>query len=190
MLGDFPHNSGYENLGFCLGERFYDDSGISTREVFKLKGVPEVPANTCAIHFRGTDFHTWNPRSILKTQYYCDSIEEVRNEVSSFILFTDDITLESYVEAKDYLEKKGISFALGENTNDRNNYVQDFATMSECDHIISSPSTYSICAGFIGVPKKIIHSKEWVEYRASEGDKFWYDLYQGGNDDYKLWRLL
>jgi len=190
MLGTPPRNQSYENLGFCLGEKFYDDSGLSTRDVFKLKTVPEVPSNTCAIHFRGTDFHTWNPQSILKSQYYCDSIDEIKDEVSNFILFTDDADLESYKNVKDYLTKGKHTFSLGTNTADRNNFVSDFFVMSACDYIISSPSTYGICAGFIGKQKKIIHSKEWVEYRVAKEDKFWCDLYDGGNDDYKLWRMI
>ena len=62
--------------------------------------------------------------------------------------------------------------------------------MSECDYIISSPSTFCICAGFIGRQKQIIHSKDWVEYRLSKDDKFWIDLNNGGNEDYSLYRLI
>ena len=69
-------------------------------------------------------------------------------------------------------------------------YIEDFTTMSQCDIIISSPSTYCISAGFIGKEKKIIHSKEWLDYRVEEDDKFWVDLYNGGNEDYKLWKMV
>ena len=62
--------------------------------------------------------------------------------------------------------------------------------MAECDYIISSPSTFCICAGFVGRQKKIIHSKKWLENRIKVGDKFWVDLYNGGNEDYSIWRLV
>ena len=62
--------------------------------------------------------------------------------------------------------------------------------MSECDYIISSPSTFCICAGFMGKHKKIIHSENWVKDRVNKVDKFWYDLYNGGNEDYSLYKLI
>jgi len=62
--------------------------------------------------------------------------------------------------------------------------------MTECDYIISSPSTFCISAGFVGKNKKIIHSKDWIEKRVSVNDKFWTDLKSGGNDDYSTWRIL
>ena len=85
---------------------------------------------------------------------------------------------------------ENIFYYVGENTHDRTKYIEDFTTMSQCDIIISSPSTYCISAGFIGKEKKIIHSKEWLDYRVEEDDKFWVDLYNGGNEDYKLWKMV
>ena len=79
---------------------------------------------------------------------------------------------------------------MGDNTSNRSNYINDFSTMTESDYLISSPSTFAISAGFIGKKKKIIHSQEWVEYRVEAADKFWCDLYTGGNEDYKLWKLI
>ena len=81
-------------------------------------------------------------------------------------------------------------FSFGENTSDRRNYLNDFSVMSECDWIISSPSTFCICAGMVGKEKKIILSKKWVENRKSKNDKFWTELSNGGNNNYKLWELI
>ena len=152
----------------------------------KLKEKPTVLKSTCAIHFRGTDFHQWNPNAVLGFDYYYDSIEEVRGLVDSFALFTDDPNLPSVTMVKEHLSSQGINFTEG----GRENYINDFSFMSECDYIISSPSTFCICAGFIGKQKKIIHSKNWVEDRASKNDKFWVDLLNGGNEDYSIWRLI
>jgi hypothetical protein len=191
ILGDYPPTERYESFKFCLGDKFFEESGISTREVFKLKRKPELPEKVCAIHFRGTDFHEWNPESILKSEYYCDSIDIIKNEASSFILFTDDVNLKSYKNVMKFLEKNNLKFFLGHNTGNRDNYVDDFSIMSECEWIISSPSTFCISAGFIGKKKKIIHSKEWVSSRNEKHDKFWCDLMAaGGNEDYKIWRLV
>lgn len=190
MLGTFPPNEKYTTLDFCLGDKFYSDDKTKTRDIFKLKNIPNVPADTCAIHFRGSDFFTWNPKSILNVEYYYDSIDIIKDKIKNFVLFTDDENLKSYNEIKNFLEKNNINFFVGDNTSNRQNYINDFSYMSECDWIISSPSTFCICAGFIGKKKNIIHSKEWVEYRIESEDKFWIDLYNGGNDNYKLWRTV
>ena len=190
MLGTYYSDEEYQIFNFCLGEKFFIDSGVSTREVFKLKHSPIVPSKTCAIHFRGTDFHSWNPKSILKGEYYCDSIDLIKDKVSKFVLFTDDVNLKSFVEAKNHLDSINAVYFFGENNANRQNYINDFSYMTECDWIISSPSTYGVCAGFIGKNKKIIHSKEWLEYRIHAEDKFWCDLSNGGNKDYELWRIV
>lgn len=177
---------GGNSLGFCLGEKFYTYNGLPTRDVFKLKEKPIFSETTCAIHFRGTDFHQWNPNAVLGFDYYYDSIQEVKDAVDTFILFTDDQGLSSITATSEYLSSQDINFTVAS----AENYINDFSFMSECDYIISSPSTFCICAGFIGKKKKIIHSKNWVEDRANRNDKFWVDLLNGGNDDYSIWRLL
>ena len=190
LLGSYLPNENYEVFSFCLAEKFYSYNKLSTRDVFKLKKIPSIKSDTCAVHFRGTDFHAWNPKSILKSQYYCDSIEEVKDQVSFFNLYTDDINLKSYKDIKNLLKSENISFSICESKVRTQHYINDFSSMSECDYIISSPSTFCISAGVVGKVKKIIHSKEWVMDRVEKKDKFWVDLYNGGNDDYKLWRLI
>tara|TARA_R110000796_G_scaffold239892_2_gene360718 strand:+ start:700 stop:1395 length:696 start_codon:yes stop_codon:yes gene_type:complete len=190
LLGKPEYNEECEVLDFCLGDQFYKYNNLSTREVFRLKNKPSVKDNTCAIHFRGTDFHSWNPDSILSPKYYYDAIEKIVDQVSNFILFTDDKTLESYVNVIKLLDKYGIEFIIGENVSNRSHYINDFATMSECDWIISSPSTFCITSGFIGKSKNIIHSKEWIKNRIDNEDKFWKDLYNGGNQNYSLWEVI
>tara|TARA_Y100001963_G_C6741248_1_gene429076 strand:+ start:579 stop:1298 length:720 start_codon:yes stop_codon:yes gene_type:complete len=190
MLGSYMPGAPYQNFPFCLGEKLYDYDGISTREVFKLKNPPQVQNGVCAIHFRGTDFHQWNPDSILDSKYYLESIEEVKDSASGFILFTDDQQLPSYQKVLAFIKDEKLSYLTGDNMADRNYYMKDFSIMSECDYIISSPSTFGIAAGLIGKHKKIIHSKKWVLDRVSREDKFWVDLHAGGNEDYSLWRLV
>jgi|TARA_R110002020_G_scaffold72542_6_gene186651 hypothetical protein len=190
LLGKPELNEEYEVLNFCLGDRFYKYNNLSTREVFKLKKKPRVKDNTCAVHFRGTDFHSWNPDSILDSQYYYDAIEKVVDQVSDFILFTDDESLRSYANVIELLDRHGVDFKTGENVSNRSHYIKDFAIMSECDWIISSPSTFCITSGFIGKSKKIIHSKKWIKNRIDKEDVFWKDLYNGGNQNYSLWEVI
>ena len=188
--GDMLNGSqiGNHSLNLCLGERFFEWGSVSTRSIFELKEKPQVENNSTAIHFRGTDFFQWNPNAVLNEEYYLNAIDEVPSE--TFYLFTDDQNLTSYKSVVQHLEKKSKKIVVGVNTANREHYIQDFCTMSECDYIISSPSTYCICAGFVGKKKKIIHSKNWVGDRVNNEDKFWIDLYDGGNEDYSIWRLI
>ena len=160
LLGEPEYNEECEVLDFCLGDQFYKYN------------------------------NSWNPDSILSPQYYYDAIEKIVDQVSSFILFTDDDSLESYANVIKLLDKYGIEFIIGENVSNRSRYINDFATMSECDWIISSPSTFCITSGFIGKSKNIIHSKEWIKNRIDNEDKFWKDLYDGGNQNYSLWEVI
>lgn len=191
LLGEYPAAQGtYDKFRFCLGERFFERALLSSREVFRLKCEPDVPPNTCAVHFRGTDFGSWNPGAILDVQYYIDGIRSVSSDIDHFFLFTDDVSLASYKESVAFVEGQQKNIYFGENSSDRGRYGHDFSVMACCDYIISSPSTYSICAGFIGKKKRIIHSSEWVRGRVAVGDKFWVDLIKGGNDDYSIWKLV
>ena len=122
--------------------------------------------------------------------YYMNALSEIENDVQSFYIFTDDETLLSYKTVVEYLKQNNRKVIFGENTSNRNNYIKDFSTISECDYIISSPSTYRIAAGFIGKDKKIIHSENWIHNRVDADDKFWVDLNNGGNSDYSIWRLI
>jgi hypothetical protein len=119
-----------------------------------------------------------------------NGIEETKSDIDTYALFTDDYSLESYGEVEKYLKENNLNFFLGKNTSDRRNYISDFSIMTECDYIISSPSTFCISAGFVGKEKKIIHSKKWIEQRVEADDKFWMDLQSGGNENYTAWRIL
>ena len=190
LLGQYPPQQPYEIAQLALGEQFFHYSDLSTREIFKLIDKPLVESNTCAIHFRGTDFHSWNPNAILDYEYYSNSVDQIKDSIVAFRLFTDDNNLESYKKIKNKLDNEGLIYTEGQNTHDRQYYIEDFASMTECDHIISSPSTFCICAGFIGNVKKIIHCKKWVMDRSEKNDKFWIDLLNGGNNNYSVWRFI
>ena len=188
MLGERSH--GGMDLKPCLGELFFEVHVISTRDIFRLKMPVTVPEKTVAVHFRGTDFFQWNPDAVLEEEYYLNAIELLKNEVNHFVIFTDDESLPSYNKVRNYLNDHNISYDRGENDLDRSMYIDDFNKMCACDYIISSPSTYCICAGFIGKEKKIIHSEKWLKDRLDAEDKFWFDLNGGGNKDYSIWRLV
>jgi hypothetical protein len=180
----------YESFPLVLGEKFFCEKFLDSRSLFVLKDKVSLPLCNCAVHFRGTDFHTWNRDSILSPSYYLSALEEIMEKVDCFYLFTDDEGLASYQEVKDFLQGRNKEYRTGENTSDRKRFASDFITMSNCDYMISSPSTFCISAGFIGKKKRIIHSKKWILSRVQKCDPFWVGLYEGGNENYKLWKTF
>ena len=184
LSGDF------ETLSPCLGEKFFEKNPLNSVKTFQLNSQSELIEKKCSIHFRGTDFHTWNPDSILPHEYYISAIEEISGEVDNFVLLTDDQNLESYKKTLEFLESRKICYSKGENTSDRERFKTDFVTMCGSDFIISSPSTFCISAGFSHKRKKIIHSKSWITSRILQRDNFWVNLWEGGNDNYKIWKTF
>jgi hypothetical protein len=180
----------------CLLELFNVYDSVSTFDIFKLK-LDNIQENKVfvGIHFRGTDFKLWDEKAILSFEYYKNSIDFVINEIKNdfiFMLFTDDSDLISYNQTIDYLNKNNIDYKFG----NINNFNEDFYMLSQCDYIISTPSTFCITAAFCGKKnKKIIHSYEFVvDYKNNSDyfrDKFWKYLTSTNNHkDYKLYKLI
>ena len=180
-------------LDFCLGSKYHEFKTISTRDIFVLKNNPEPYYRTCSIHIRETDFHSWMPEAVdigQRVGYYQNSILELKDHVDKFIIFTDDPTsfrIKEIIESLEYHKKE---YSFGDNTSDRSKFANDFIEMSRCEYMISSPSTFNIVAGMTGIHKKIIHSKDWINYRRENNDLFWMRLVDSSDDDYKVWRLV
>ena len=173
-----------------LGEAFFENGTVPVKSFVDVSDTVDLPPDTVGIHFRGRDFFEWNPEAVLSSEYYTNAINEVwKDGASHFILFTDQ-ELPAYLEVKKYLEENDLPYTEGKNDSDRSMFAEDFKTMASCDYIISSPSTFCITAGMLGIKKKILHSKEWVEKQINNDDKFWIELYNGGNEDYSIWKLV
>jgi hypothetical protein len=181
-----------------LGEVFYDyiftnpNNIINIKSDFCISNLDNAEGiKNIAIHFRGTDFEAWNKEAILDLDYYMNAIdyciEYFQENKIVFHIFTDDLKLNTYMETQKNLDKKGINYKLGEYSKEA---IYDFYTMSICDVIISSPSTFSIWAGILGNEKKIIHSASWIENRINANDKFWIDFDNSNCETYKLWRKI
>lgn len=174
-----------------LGEMFFWFDDLDTAEIFKLtKKAALINGMThIAVHFRGRDFRQWDPRAILSSDYYIGAIKKCLTALpgSEVHLYTDDRTLESFDSVWNYLRCSHIVHEFGH----IGDPYRDFAEMTECDAIVSSPSTFAIAAGFIGKKNKLItHSKEWLAYKVGDKDPFWVDLVNGGNKNYRLWEDL
>jgi hypothetical protein len=203
-----------DDPAYCLHNVFYKLTKSDAREFLKIKDIyrknlPQEKVNV-GIHFRGTDIlgaDGNHGREIHYPKYYADSIELVEGDFENthYYLCTDDLTFNSFIETLQFLKDKNLNFSLGNDSD----YLGDFATLSECDILISSSSTFVVSAGFIGKEdKKIIHSKDWINKNLNHEhwhktpdtqnvrqqqisfDNFWVDLYNGGNEFYKSWRLV
>jgi len=176
-------------LSVILADMFYWLDDMNTREIFKVKNPPDLgPGKHVALHFRGTDYFSWDPRAILPVDFYFKGIREIKNVLPDavFHLFTDDHRLDSYRQVTAFLRGENLSYVFG---NIANPY-EDFKAMTECDAIISAPSSYSTTAGFIGKEKLIVQSAQWINYKIEEKDPFWIGLINGGNKNYHLWKAL
>jgi hypothetical protein len=178
----------------ALGELFYKFDNISTFDIFKIKDDLKQNLDNNYVHvslhlLSSKKLFEWDPVSVLPLKYYTDSIDFIKDEYSSkkikFHVFVNDDTYDVYHKVIKYLKDDEI--ILG-NVND---YIKDFLVISECDIIVMPPSTYSISASFCGKKnKKTIHSKQWMDYSISNNDIFWVDLNNGGNDNFKLWKII
>lgn len=132
------------------------------------------------LHFRGTDFKEWNDLAVLPTEYYLNAINYILKTVDGdagrvrWLMFTDDNCFSTYCDTLKFLQDKGFDFVAGDAGN---HAMEDFCRLSQCDYIVSSPSTFAIMAAIMGKEnKKIIHNRKWVTSCSQKGEAFWKDI--------------
>lgn len=172
-----------------LGEFFRESSYRSWEEVLN---IPFQGANrgseikNVALHFRGTDFATWDPQSILGSKYYLDSIKLILETVSfkemKFLLVTDDVNHEN---VRELVSKTPVPLEII--NSDANS---DFKTLLNADVIVHSASTFSFWAAMLGATTMNVYPKSWIEYKLSTKDKFWSDYYYHGFRGKKIETLV
>lgn len=191
----------------CIHNTFLNVTKTDPRNFLELKD--EYKSNLSddiihiGIHFRGNDIIIAdgnNGREIHEFKYYKNSIDYITHKSFLdngirinlltnnylFILCTDDLTFNSYIKTKEYLENNKYNFKLGPSTqNLKNHYIYDWSILSECDILINSSSTFCITAGFIGKKNKyIIHSKDWIDKNIKHIP--WNNNITGYIEDYKI----
>mgnify|MGYP003624323552 FL=1 len=213
-LSMFSSDTEYVIDSYCLHNAFWKVTQQDPRTFLRIrpefkKSLPDDSINI-GIHLRGTDIlgaDGNHGREIHFPKYYKDSIDiiEAEFENTKYYVCTDDINFISYTETIKHLEERGCSYETG----DVHNHFTDFATLSECDVLVASSSTFVVCAGFLGKDnKKIIHSQDWIQKNLNHEpwhqkpdpesvrkmqisfDNFWNVLYNGGNKFYKVWRWI
>jgi len=200
-----------DDPAYCLHNVFYKLTKQDPRTFLTIKDKYKKEFQDdnmhVGIHIRGGDVITADQgKEIHEFEFYKDSIELVESEFADthYHVCTDDLTFNSFIETVQFLKDKNLNFSLGNDSD----YFGDFATLSECDVLIASSSTFVVCAGFIGKEdKKIIHSQKWIKRNLDHTswnntqcentrkwqisfDNFWKDLYNGGNQFYQAWRFM
>lgn len=176
-----------------LGEYFFQITQENPAQFFPTLSVDstsDVDSNfQVAMHFRGGDFRNWNPASILSHDYYLNAfdylVSEFPSKEISLKIFTDEIAMDSLQRVRKSLAKSvKIEIFCSPNP------IDDLRLMAQSKAIISSPSTFAIWAGILSNKSKIIHSKDWVMYRANVGDVFWANIKNGGGEYYEIAKLI
>ena len=182
-----------------LGESFFAYCFADPNDFVKIKAEHQdlkLPAGddviNIGLHFRGGDFAAWDTQAILPADYYISALQSCLTESASrkiyLHIFTDDEKLESYIKTKEFIG--GLSVADVSYGDRQGEPIRDLYRMSQCDILISSPSTFAIWGGILGRRKRIIHSRVWLDYAIAKSDRFWQELAAGGNEYYKLWKTF
>lgn len=214
---EFSRNVSCTIDGTVLHNFFYKLTKINPRKIFKIKEKfkPTFPNGSInvGVHFRGGDkLRINNGREIHSIDYYIKGINEILNDsrIDFIHVCTDDISFGPYKKFIDYIKNNvSVKLKFGPSING-GPHIKDFAVLSECDYILSNSSTYPVCAGFIGKEnKKIVHSLDWIKKNLPEThvkwgtynekypktywdgfDDFWIQVYKGGNDFYRAWKII
>ncbi len=179
-----------------LGEVFFDYLFYPPEEFIKIKDKFKVDFNfgtenktVVGLHFRGTDFKAWNENASLKFEYYKAAIDfclqELKENNLVFVIFTDDLKFDTFTKTVDCLKSLNVEYYISDN---RRSAIYDLYQMSQCDILVSSPSTFAIFAGILGKNKKIIHAKSWLDYAVAQNDTFWVKLLKSESQYYSIWK--
>jgi hypothetical protein len=212
-LGHFPPDLDYTIGPYCIHNVFWQVSKRDPREFFEINDKYRVELSKekthVGIHLRGTDIiedDGNHGREVHPPDYYKRAIDFVEENSDNTIyhICTDDRTFPSYKETIAYLDEKGLPYELGSTEQ-----FVDFSTLTECDIIIATSSTFVVCAAMIGKKdKKVIHWEGWknlcvnhVPWHKVEDpphirewqmsfDNFWVNLFTEETPYYNLWRVL
>jgi hypothetical protein len=203
----------------CLGELFFQYNYTNPNNILKLEDKYIINMDTnflyIGLHIRNMP-GDWSKKhknlNKLPSKYYIDSINYCLNKLNDnknnkeikFILFgafnnnqftnnekANVLYDQTYLDIKQYMIENNITYEHCITYNNPEfSYIYDFSQMMDCDVLISAISTFSICAGFLGKQKKIIHAKQWVDYACSQNDTFWNDFRDSTLDFYKPWTII
>jgi hypothetical protein len=164
--------------GAMLGETFArfaapgSDLAIKNRaQLCQVHRNRSPGKNLVTVHMRAGDFRTWDPDAILPADYYITAINRVEEDFGplKIRICIDDTTHPGLAETEKYIRQRGIERV---EVDCLSPFECDFAAMASSRVLISSPSTFAICAGLLGTPE-VIHNRAWINNRISRNELFW-----------------
>tara|TARA_R110001583_G_scaffold48776_2_gene152599 strand:+ start:292 stop:1215 length:924 start_codon:yes stop_codon:yes gene_type:complete len=129
------------------------------------------------------------------TQEIIEDIGKNGKKLDKFIICTT--TERSHPNLRKYLnflEKSKIEYEFGMDIDcliecHNDNYFKDWYHMATSEYIVTCPSVFSITAGYFS-NAKILFNYEFVKKSSDVKDRFWADLFAGGNEFYKTWKYV
>jgi len=180
-----------------LGETFFKYSFVAPGDFVRMRRsypsrfMRDPGAKRVAVHFRGQDFLAWDSRAVLDFTYYRNALEhcvaDAGGDIASVWVFTDDPRLQAYRTFLAHLSARHSNIAVVRGRR-IGAPLADLWRMSQCDYLISTPSTFSFWGGVLGKKKKIVQSREWMDQQTSEGVRFWVEMNASRLPFYSIWR--
>jgi hypothetical protein len=157
-----------------LGEYYKEVTNLDPKAILKLysKKSDDADNQLLAVHFRGTDFHQWNPRAVMNLDFYHDAVALAKQKnrgLNRIKVFTDDGDSETVSQL---VRTHGAEISCGSE-------IEDFEEMMGAYSIVASPSTFVFWSAVLGNCKEIFYSREWLDYASESKYKFWIDLRNG-----------
>lgn len=168
-----------------LGNYLFEYGFENSAEIMGWTPQPRFEAPVIGVHFRGTDFHSWDASAVLAAPYYLSAISWCLDQQpgARIRIFSDDFDLPSLhtvqEEFRQHIEEDSAS----------EDALTDLRSLSRSWFIVSSPSTFSIWAGILSQGARIVHSKNWVERKTEAGEYFWTRVLEGGSRVYPISHL-
>jgi len=153
--------------GFFQNDQNFS-SPILLRDEIKVKAAKKLDALTnskvrVGMHIRTTDYETWSVLGkqglVLPSSWYKRAVELINTIIpdASYVIFTDDpFAAKLFFTGAEHLIYSGASD------------FEDLAAMALCDHLIISPSSYSLAAALASYKpgKIIIAPKYWLGFKS------------------------
>jgi hypothetical protein len=206
----FVERNSFMVLSICDYDLLFKFNDLSTFDIFRLKNPISVD-NTTGIHIRCDEFWRFfcNRYSLSPIkpdyQYYKKAIEYIcENKVSQkFSVFTDNPKDSTYQLVKKFLSDIGANYSDGQDVHSPltsydkfqvlSSWINDFKELSECETIISTPSSFCISASFMGKRNKtIIQSKDFLVGNIKKWDlcRELVDSIEKPNQNYSVTQLI
>ena len=150
--------------GLETGNVIFSDKAISINNHF-ICVEQDYKNSVLGVHFRGGDFATWKPHSIISLDYFIDNIK--RLSIRKIILCTDDPNHIIYNDLRAWLLLNEYEVLIP-----GKGMIEDLYALASCNYILASPSTFSLTAAILG-SKNIIFPKKFADKEALNGDLFW-----------------